>query len=109
MILSKSKRANVAKTAVAREFACFIWSMMTDRILTPGIVTARLFWISYTKPMLNPTKVTQRRLAMDSRSWRHFYIPCPCRITMQCLTSAAACAVPMRERYFWTAYSMVQI
>ena len=54
-------------------------------------------------------KVTQRRLAMVSRSWRYFYIPCPCRITMQCLTSAAACAVSMRERHFWTAYSMAQI
>ena len=32
MILSKSKRTNVAKTAVARELACFIWGMMTDRI-----------------------------------------------------------------------------
>ena len=54
-------------------------------------------------------KVTQRRLAMVSRSWRYFYIPCPWRITMQCLTSAAACTVPMRERHFWTAYSMAQI
>ena len=32
MVLGKSKRANVAKTAVARELACFIWGMMTDRI-----------------------------------------------------------------------------
>lgn len=28
----KSKRANVAKTAVAWELACFIWGMMTDQI-----------------------------------------------------------------------------
>ena len=32
MVLSKNKRANVAKTAVARELACFIWGMMTDHI-----------------------------------------------------------------------------
>lgn len=32
MVLSKSKRTNVAKTAVARELSCFIWGMMTNRI-----------------------------------------------------------------------------
>lgn len=32
MVLSKSKHTNVAKTAVARELACFIWGMMMDRI-----------------------------------------------------------------------------
>lgn len=32
MVLRQGKRANVAKTAVARELACFIWGMMTDRI-----------------------------------------------------------------------------
>lgn len=32
MLLGKSKKANVAKTAIARELACFIWGMMTDRI-----------------------------------------------------------------------------
>ena len=32
MVLSGSKRSNVAKTAVARELACFIWGMMTNRI-----------------------------------------------------------------------------
>ena len=32
MILSKCKKHNVAKTAVARELACFIWGMMTDNI-----------------------------------------------------------------------------
>lgn len=32
MVLSQGKRANVAKTAVARELACFIWGMMTERI-----------------------------------------------------------------------------
>ena len=32
MVLSQSKRSNVAKTAVARELACFIWGMMTDNI-----------------------------------------------------------------------------
>ena len=32
MVLGKSKKANVAKTAIARELACFIWGMMTDRI-----------------------------------------------------------------------------
>ena len=32
MVLTHSKRSNVAKTAVARELACFIWGMMTDRI-----------------------------------------------------------------------------
>lgn len=32
MVLSKSKKANVAKTAVARELACFMWGMMTGNI-----------------------------------------------------------------------------
>ena len=32
MILGKSKRHNVAKIAIARELACFIWGMMTDNI-----------------------------------------------------------------------------
>ena len=32
MVLGRSKKANVAKTAIARELACFIWGMMTDRI-----------------------------------------------------------------------------
>ncbi len=32
MVLSNNKRTNVAKTAVARELACFIWGMMTDNI-----------------------------------------------------------------------------
>ena len=32
MVLSQNKRSNVAKTAVARELACFIWGMMTGNI-----------------------------------------------------------------------------
>ena len=32
MVLGNSKKANVAKTAIARELACFIWGMMTDHI-----------------------------------------------------------------------------
>lgn len=32
MVLGQNKRANVAKTAVARELACFIWGMMTSNI-----------------------------------------------------------------------------
>lgn len=32
MTLAKNKKSNVAKTAIARELACFIWGMMTDRI-----------------------------------------------------------------------------
>lgn len=32
MVLGKSKKANVTKTAIARELACFIWGMMTDHI-----------------------------------------------------------------------------
>ena len=32
MVLGKNKKANVAKTAIARELACFMWGMMTDRI-----------------------------------------------------------------------------
>jgi transposase len=32
MVLSKCKKHNVAKTAIARELACFIWGMMTDNI-----------------------------------------------------------------------------
>jgi len=29
MTLKNGKKANVAKTAIARELACFIWGMMT--------------------------------------------------------------------------------
>jgi len=32
MVLTQNKKANVAKTAIARELACFIWGMMTDNI-----------------------------------------------------------------------------
>ena len=32
MVLSKCKKHNVAKTAIARELACFLWGMMTDNI-----------------------------------------------------------------------------
>ena len=32
MVLKRGKKSNVAKTAVARELACFIWGMMTDNI-----------------------------------------------------------------------------
>lgn len=30
MVLGQNKRSNVAKTAIARELACFMWGMMTD-------------------------------------------------------------------------------
>ena len=32
MVLNKCKKHNVAKTAIAREPACFMWGMMTDNI-----------------------------------------------------------------------------
>ncbi len=32
MVLGQSKRSNVAKVAIARELACFMWGMMTDCI-----------------------------------------------------------------------------
>ena len=32
MVLGKGKKSNIAKTAVARELACFMWGMMTDHI-----------------------------------------------------------------------------
>lgn len=32
MVLGKGKKHNVAKTAIARELACFIWGMMTEHI-----------------------------------------------------------------------------
>ena len=32
MVLNQNKKPNVAKTAVTRELACFIWGMMTDHI-----------------------------------------------------------------------------
>jgi transposase len=32
LVLGKNKRSNVAKTAIARELACFIWGMMTGNI-----------------------------------------------------------------------------
>lgn len=32
MVLGNGKKGNVAKTAVARELACFMWGMMTDNI-----------------------------------------------------------------------------
>lgn len=31
-MIFRSKKANIAKTAVARELACFVWGMMTDNI-----------------------------------------------------------------------------
>lgn len=31
MVLGQNKKHNVAKTAIARELACFMWGMMTDR------------------------------------------------------------------------------
>ena len=33
MVLNQNKKSNVAKTAVARELACFIWGMMTGNIV----------------------------------------------------------------------------
>lgn len=32
LVLGKNKKHNVAKTAIARELACFIWGMMTEHI-----------------------------------------------------------------------------
>ena len=32
MVLKQGKKTNVAKTAIARELACFIWGMMTDNV-----------------------------------------------------------------------------
>ena len=32
LVLGQHKKANVAKTAIARELACFIWGIMTDNI-----------------------------------------------------------------------------
>ncbi len=32
MVLAQNKRPNVAKTAIARELACFIWGMMTGNV-----------------------------------------------------------------------------
>lgn len=32
MTLHKGKKSNIAKTAIARELACFIWGMMTDNV-----------------------------------------------------------------------------
>ncbi len=32
MVLAKGKKHNVAKTAITRELACFMWGMMTDNI-----------------------------------------------------------------------------
>jgi len=42
MVLHREKNANVAKTAIARELACFIWGMMTDHrplLLEPDDLT----------------------------------------------------------------------
>ena len=33
LVLKQGKKANVAKTAIARELACFIWGMMTDNVV----------------------------------------------------------------------------
>ena len=32
MVLGQGKKANVTKTAIARELACFLWGMMTENI-----------------------------------------------------------------------------
>ena len=36
MVLGQSKKHNVAKVAVARELACFMWGMMTEHISADG-------------------------------------------------------------------------
>lgn len=32
MVLKNNKKTNVAKTAIARELACFMWGMLTGRV-----------------------------------------------------------------------------
>lgn len=36
-MVARGKNANVARMAVARELACFIWGMMTDNIGSTAI------------------------------------------------------------------------
>ena len=31
-MIQRGKKANVAKVAIARKLACFVWGMMTDNI-----------------------------------------------------------------------------
>ena len=75
----------------------------------PEIAVARLFWISYIKPMPNPTKATRQRLVMASRSWRNFYTPCSWKRATQYSTSAAACAVPTNGKTFGMTCYMARI
>ena len=71
--------------------------------LMPETAVARLSWISYIKPMPSPTKVTRQRLGTDLRSWRNICIPCRWKITTQCSTSAADCAMHTNGKPFGTA------
>lgn len=32
LVLSKGKKSNIAKTAIARELACFMWGMLTEKV-----------------------------------------------------------------------------
>ena len=66
--------------------------------LTSVTVIARLFWISCTKPMRNPTKATLRRLVTVLRNWRSFCACCLWKIIMQFLTSAADCVAHMNAK-----------
>ena len=42
MVLTQNKRSNVAKTAVARELACFIWGMRTGNVYSRNSPPERL-------------------------------------------------------------------
>ncbi len=59
MVLSQGKKANVAKTAVARELACFMWGMMTGNIARTGEVHHRAVKVKGAKHRL-------RRQALDT-------------------------------------------
>ena len=59
MVLKDGKKYNIAKIAVARELACFIWGMMTDNI----------YWYKYSTLITISRPSRQRRYCVVLTYW----------------------------------------
>ena len=88
-----------------KEIACRLEAYIQAHPLIPVTAIAKLYWISYIKPMPNPMRAIPPRSVTDSTSWRNFYTPCPWRITMQYSISVATFAVLMSAKHLLTACS----
>ena len=78
--------------------------------LTPLIwatVSAKLYWISCTKPMLNLMSRTRSRSVKDLKNLRIFCACCHWATTMQYLPFAAGYAQHMSAKRFWMVCNMV--